>query len=167
MADGETPIFPAPIFPALGAMAPDFDMPASRGRQVSLASMRGRPFILYFYPKANTPGCTTEACGFQEALAALGGTGIPVIGVSRDPMKAIESFADKQGLDFPLASDVTGAVTESYGVWGEKRLYGRTYMGIERATFLIDAEGRLVRAWRNVKVPGHVAEVMQAARAAA
>ncbi|MBB2200177.1 peroxiredoxin [Gluconacetobacter tumulisoli] len=155
-----------PIFPAPGAPVPDFDMPASRNRHVSLAGMRGRPFILYFYPKASTPGCTTEACGFQEALNALGSTGIPVIGVSRDAMKAIEKFADAQGLDFPLASDTTGAVTEAYGVWGEKSLYGRTYMGIERATFLIDAQGRLIRAWRNVKVPGHVAEVMTAAGAA-
>jgi thioredoxin-dependent peroxiredoxin len=160
MPNSDTPVFPAP-----GAPVPDFDMAASRGRHVSLADMRGRPFILYFYPKASTPGCTTEACGFQEALAALGSTGIPVIGVSRDSMKAIDTFADKQNLDFPLASDATGAVTEAYGVWGEKSLYGKTYMGIERATFLIDAEGRVMRVWRNVKVPGHVAEVMQAARA--
>lgn len=120
MPDSTTPTFPAP-----GAPVPDFDMPASRGRHVRLADMRGRPFILYFYPKASTPGCTTEACGFQEALAALGGTGIPVIGVSRDSMKAIDTFADKQGLDFPLASDATGTVTEAYGVWVEKSQYGR------------------------------------------
>ncbi|GAA4479993.1 thioredoxin-dependent thiol peroxidase [Gluconacetobacter asukensis] len=152
-----------PIFPAIGAPVPDFDMPASKGRHVSLAAMRGKPFILYFYPKASTPGCTTEACGFQEALAALGGTGIPVIGVSRDSMKAIDNFATKQNLDFPLASDATGAVTEAYGVWVEKTLYGRKYMGIERATFLIDGAGRVAHVWRNVKVPGHVAEVMRAA----
>ncbi|MBB2205093.1 thioredoxin-dependent thiol peroxidase [Gluconacetobacter takamatsuzukensis] len=154
-----------PIFPAIGAPAPDFDMPASKGRQVSLAAMRGKPFILYFYPKASTPGCTTEACDFQEALGALGSTGLPVIGVSRDSMKAIDTFATRQNLDFPLASDATGAVTEAYGVWVEKTLYGRKYMGIERATFLIDADGRVAQVWRNVKVPGHVAEVMRAASA--
>ncbi|MFS3133902.1 thioredoxin-dependent thiol peroxidase [Gluconacetobacter sacchari] len=152
-----------PPFPAIGAPAPDFAMPASKGRQVSLAAMKGRPFVLYFYPKASTPGCTTEACDFQEALAALGGTGLPVIGVSRDSMKAIDNFATKQNLAFPLASDATGTVTEAYGVWVEKTLYGRKYMGIERATFLIDADGRVAHVWRNVKVPGHVADVMQAA----
>ncbi|MBB2196143.1 MAG: peroxiredoxin [Gluconacetobacter sp.] len=152
-----------PIFPAIGAPVPDFDMQASKGRHVSLAAMRGKPFILYFYPKASTPGCTTEACGFQEALGALGSTGIPVIGVSRDSMKAIDNFAAKQNLAFPLASDATGTVTEAYGVWVEKTLYGRKYMGIERATFLIDGSGRVARVWRNVKVPGHVAEVMKAA----
>lgn len=152
-----------PVFPAIGAPVPDFDMPASKGRHVSLAEMRGKPFILYFYPKASTPGCTTEACDFQEALAALGSSGIPIIGVSRDSMKAIDNFATKQTLAFPLASDATGTVTEAYGVWVEKTLYGRKYMGIERATFLIDADGRVAHVWRNVKVADHVGEVMRAA----
>lgn len=147
--------------------APDFKMAASGGREVSLAVLKGQPFVLYFYPKADTPGCTKEACAFQEALGALGKLEITVIGVSRDPMKAIEKFAAKYQLAFPLASDESGAVSEAYGTWAEKSMYGRKYMGMERATFLIDGEGRIARIWRNVKVPGHAAEVMAAARALA
>ncbi|MBE7618577.1 redoxin domain-containing protein [Komagataeibacter sp. FXV2] len=154
-----------PVFPEPGAPVPDFDMAASRGRRVSLSALRGKPFVLYFYPKANTSGCTKEACGFQEALDALGKEGVTVIGVSRDDMPAIEKFADAQDLSFPLASDATGEVTQAYGVWVEKSMYGRTYMGIERATFLVDAQGRLVQAWRKVKVTGHVAAVMKAVNA--
>ena len=155
-----------PVFPEPGAQVPDFDMAASHDRHVSLSALRGKPFVLYFYPKANTSGCTKEACGFQEALSELGEEeGITVIGVSRDAMPAIEKFAQAQDLSFPLASDATGAVTEAYGVWIEKSMYGRTYMGIERATFLVDAQGRLVQAWRKVKVTGHVAAVMKAVHA--
>jgi len=150
-----------------GDAAPAFDMPASGGRRVSLQDLSGRPFILYFYPKADTPGCTKEACGFEEALGALGAvggkTGITVIGVSKDPIKAIEAFAAKYNLNFPLASDEGGDVVERYGSWGEKSMYGRTYMGIDRSTFLVDANGRIARAWRKVSVTGHVAEVMKAA----
>jgi len=144
-----------------GDQAPDFKMAASGGREVSLAALRGKPFVLYFYPKADTPGCTKEACGFQEAL---GGGDITVIGVSRDPMKAIEKFAEKYRLTFPLASDESGKVSEAYGTWVEKSMYGRKYLGMERATFLIDGAGRVARVWRNVKVPGHVAQVMAAVR---
>lgn len=144
-----------------GDQAPDFKMAASGGREVSLAALRGKPFVLYFYPKADTPGCTKEACGFQEAL---GGGAITVIGVSRDPMKAIEKFAEKYRLAFPLASDESGKVSEAYGTWVEKSMYGRKYLGMERATFLIDGTGRVARVWRNVKVPGHVAQVMAAVR---
>jgi peroxiredoxin Q/BCP len=144
-----------------GDQAPDFKMAASGGREVSLAALRGKPFVLYFYPKADTPGCTKEACGFQEAL---GGGDITVIGVSRDPMKAIEKFAGKYRLTFPLASDESGKVSEAYGTWVEKSMYGRKYLGMERATFLIDGAGRVARVWRNVKVPGHAAQVMAAVR---
>ncbi|RBM09544.1 peroxiredoxin [Novacetimonas cocois] len=154
-----------PTFPEPGAPVPDFDMPASHGRHVSLSMLRGKPFVLYFYPKANTSGCTKEACGFQEALGELDSEGVTVIGVSRDAMPAIEKFAAAQHLTFPLASDTTGAVTEAYGVWVEKSMYGRSYMGIERATFLIDGQSRLVQAWRKVKVTGHVAAVMKAVHA--
>lgn len=150
-----------------GRDAPDFSLPATGGREVSLAAMRGRPFILYFYPKADTPGCTKEACGFQEALPALGRLGMEVIGVSPDKLPAIEKFARKYGLQFPLASDADHKVAEAYGVWVEKSMYGRTYMGMERATFLIGRDGRIVRAWRKVKVPGHVAAVAEAAKALA
>jgi peroxiredoxin Q/BCP len=121
--------------------------------------------LLYFYPKADTPGCTKEACAFQEALPQLGHLGLDVIGVSKDPMKPIEKFAAKFNLTFPLASDETGDVTERYGCWVEKSMYGKKYMGIERSTFLIDASGKIAKAWRKVSVPGHAAEVLKAAQA--
>ncbi len=148
-----------------GDEAPDFTMPATGGRTVSLAAMRGKPFVLYFYPKADTPGCTKEACAFQEALPQLGHIGLDVIGVSRDPMPPIEKFAGKYGLTFPLASDETGAVSDAYGTWGEKSMYGKKFMGMDRTTFLIDREGRIARIWRKVKVDGHAAAVMEAAKA--
>lgn len=147
-----------------GDPAPDFTMPATGGRTVSLAAMKGKPFALYFYPKADTPGCTKEACAFQEALPQLGHIGVEVIGVSPDKMKPIEKFAEKFSLSFPLASDETKQVAEAYGVWVEKSMYGRTYMGMERSTFLVGADGRLARVWPKVKVEGHAAEVMEAAR---
>ncbi len=148
-----------------GDMAPDFEMPATGGRTVSLAAMKGRPFVLYFYPKADTPGCTKEACGFQEALPQLGHIGLDVIGVSPDKMKPIEKFAEKYSLTFPLASDETKAVAGKYGTWVEKSMYGRKYMGMERSTFLVDADGRIAKAWRKVSVTGHAAAVLKAAQA--
>lgn len=150
-----------------GDAAPDFAMPASGGRSVSLAALRGRPFVLYFYPKADTPGCTKEACAFQEALPQLGRIGIEVIGVSKDKIKPIEKFAEKYGLKFPLASDAGTQVAEAYGVWVEKSMYGRKYMGLERSTFLIDRDGRIARIWPKVKIDGHAAEVAAAAQALA
>jgi peroxiredoxin Q/BCP len=146
-----------------GDKAPDFALAASGGRTVSAKALKGKPYVLYFYPKADTSGCTKEACDFQEALPRLGKLGLDVIGVSRDPMKALDKFAEKYGLAFPLASDEAGAVTEAYGVWVEKSMYGKKYMGIERATFLVGADGRVAKAWHKVKVPGHAAEVMKAA----
>ncbi len=149
---------------AEGDAAPAFEMPASGGRTVSLAAMQGRPFVLYFYPKADTPGCTKEAQAFQEALGDLGGIGVEVIGVSKDAIKPIDRFAERYGLTFPLASDAAGVV-EAYGAWAEKSMYGKTYMGIDRSTVLVDKAGRIARIWRKVKVPGHAAEVMAAAKA--
>jgi peroxiredoxin Q/BCP len=146
-----------------GDAAPDFTLPASGGRTVSLSAMKGRPFVLYFYPKADTPGCTTEACAFQEALPQLGKVGLEVIGVSPDKRKPIEKFADKYGLKFPLASDEDHAVAERYAVWVEKSMYGRKYMGMERSTFLIGGDGKIARAWRKVSVTGHAADVLKAA----
>ena len=146
----------------IGDAAPDFTMPASGGRTVSLATLRGKPFVLYFYPKADTPGCTKEACAFQEALAPLGKIGVEVIGVSKDKMKPIEKFAEKFGLSFPLASDHETQVAEAYGVWVEKSMYGKKYMGLERATFLIDGVGKIARIWPKVKIEGHAAEVAAA-----
>jgi peroxiredoxin Q/BCP len=148
-----------------GDKAPDFTLPASGGRTVSLKGMKGKNFVLYFYPKADTSGCTKEACAFQEALSQFGALGVEVIGVSPDPMKPIEKFAEKYGLSFPLASDETKAAAEAYGVWVEKSMYGRKYMGIERTTFLIDGKGRINKAWHKVKVEGHAAEVKAAAQA--
>lgn len=148
-----------------GDAAPAFTLPASGGRTVSSAALAGRKFILYFYPKADTSGCTKEACAFQEALPQLGKLGLEVIGVSPDPLKPIEKFAAKYNLTFPLASDESKVTAEAYGVWVEKSMYGRKYMGIERSTFLVDASGRIARAWHKVKVEGH-AEAVAAAAAA-
>jgi peroxiredoxin Q/BCP len=148
-----------------GRKAPDFTMQATGGRTVSLKGMNGRPFVLYFYPKADTPGCTKEACGFQESLPGFGGLGIEVIGVSPDKLPAIEKFAAKYDLTFPLASDPDNAVATAYGVWVEKSMYGKKYMGIERSTFLVGKDGKVARAWRGVKVPGHVEAVAEAAKA--
>ena len=147
-----------------GDMAPDFEMPATGGRTVSLAAMAGKPFVLYFYPKADTPGCTKEACAFQEALPQLGHIGLDAIGVSPEKMKPIDKFAAKYGLTFPLASDESKAVAERYGTWVEKSMYGRKYMGMERSTFLIDKTGKIAKVWRKVSVTGHAAEVLKAAQ---
>jgi peroxiredoxin Q/BCP len=150
---------------AEGDTAPAFTLPASGGRTVSSAALKGKPYVLYFYPKADTPGCTKEACAFQEALPQLGKIGVDVIGVSKDKIKPIEKFAEKYGLKFPLASDETTHVAEDYGVWVEKSMYGRKYMGLERSTFLVDAKGKIARIWPKVKVEGHAAEVLLAVKA--
>ena len=148
-----------------GSEAPAFSMPASGGRTVSSETLKGKPYVLYFYPKADTPGCTKEACAFQEALPQLGQLGIDVIGVSKDKMKPIEKFAEKYKLTFPLASDETTHVAEDYGVWVEKSMYGKTYMGMERSTFLVDRAGKVARVWRKVKVEGHAKQVLEAVEA--
>ncbi len=145
-----------------GDTAPPFEMAASGGRTVSTGALQGHPYVLYFYPKADTPGCTKEACAFQEALGQLGAIDVAVIGVSRDPMKPIDAFAAKYELEFPLASD-PGGLAEAYGVWVEKSMYGRKYMGMQRSTFLVDGGGVIARAWPNVKVDGHATEVASAA----
>jgi thioredoxin-dependent peroxiredoxin len=150
---------------AEGAKAPDFTMPATGGRTVSLKELKGKPFVLYFYPRADTPGCTKEACAFQEGLPDFSRLDVTVIGVSKDSMKALEKFAEKYGLAFPLASDPDGEVIEAYGAWQEKSLYGKKYMGIERSTVLVDAKGKVARHWPKVKVAGHAEEVLQAVRA--
>jgi peroxiredoxin Q/BCP len=150
---------------AIGAAAPDFSMPATGGRSVSLESLKGKPFVLYFYPRADTPGCTKEACAFQEGLPDFAKLGVTVIGVSKDSMKALEKFAEKYGLAFPLASDPEAKVIEAYDAWQEKSLYGKKYMGIERSTVLVDATGKVARHWRKVKVAGHAEDVLQAVKA--
>ena len=149
-----------------GDAAPDFRLPATTG-EVSLDGYRGAPLVLYFYPKDDTSGCTKQAVGYTERLAEFGAAGAQVLGVSKDSLAKHERFAAKHGLTVPLASDEEGEVCDAYGVWKEKSMYGKTYMGIERSTFLIDAEGRIVREWRKVRVPGHVDEVLEAVRALA
>lgn len=148
-----------------GAKAPAFKLAASGGREVSSAALKGKPYLLYFYPKANTPGCTTQACGVQEALPQLGKLGLTVIGVSPDALPPIEKFAQKYGLDFPLASDPEHKLADAYGTWVEKSLYGRKYMGMERSSFLIGADGKIAKIWRKVKPAEHAAQVLEAAKA--
>jgi peroxiredoxin Q/BCP len=147
-----------------GQPAPAFDMATSDGGRVSSAALGGKPYVLYFYPKADTPGCTTEGQDFSALVDDFAAAGATVIGVSRDPVKKLDRFRAKYDLKVVLASDEPGEVTEAFGVWGEKSLYGRVYMGIERATFLIDGAGVVRRVWRKVKVKGHAAEVLDAAR---
>jgi len=151
--------------PSVGDIAPSFSLEASRGRRVESAALKGRPYLLYFYPKADTPGCTTQACGIQEALPRLGKLDLTVIGVSPDAMKAIDKFADKFGLEFPLASDAEHVLADAYGVWVEKSMYGRTYFGMERSSFLIDGTGVVRHVWRKVKPADHAALVAEAASA--
>jgi peroxiredoxin Q/BCP len=148
-----------------GSKAPAFDMPTDSGGRVSLADLKGKTVVLYFYPKADTPGCTTEGQDFSALIDAFDEAGAVVIGVSRDPVRKLDRFKAKRDLKVILASDEPGEVTEAWGVWGEKTLYGRVYMGIERATFLIDGQGVVRRVWRKVAVKGHAAEVLAAVQA--
>lgn len=150
---------------AVGDVAPDFSLAASHGRTVSSADLAGKPYLLYFYPKADTPGCTTQACGIQEALPTLGKLDLTVIGVSPDPVPKIDKFAEKYGLAFPLASDPEHELADRYGTWVEKSMYGRTYFGMERSSFLVGADGRIKAIWRKVKPAEHAALVEQAAAA--
>ena len=150
---------------SVGDKAPDFTLPTDGNGSVSLAKLRGKPVVLYFYPKDDTSGCTAEACGFRDSFPDYGKTGAMVIGVSRDSVASHDKFKKKHGLPFILAADQDGKVCESYGVWVEKSMYGRKYMGIDRSTFLIDRDGVVRGAWHKVKVPGHVGEVLKAAKA--
>ena len=145
-----------------GTKAPAFDMATSDSGRVSSADLKGRPYVLYFYPKADTPGCTTEGQDFSALADDFAAAGAAVIGASRDRVKKLDRFRAKYDLKVVLASDEPGDVTEAFGVWGEKSMYGRTYMGVERATFLIDGAGVVRRVWRKVRVKGHAAEVLAA-----
>lgn len=145
----------------LGATAPSFDLPTDGGGRVSLSSLRGRKVVLYFYPKDDTPGCTKEACGFRDALPDFSALDAEIIGLSKDSIAKHDKFKAKYELPFSLASDEDGKVCEAYGTWVEKSMYGRKYMGIDRATFVIDETGTLRAEWRKVKVPGHVDEVLK------
>ncbi|MBJ7444752.1 MAG: thioredoxin-dependent thiol peroxidase [Sphingobium sp.] len=148
-----------------GDSAPDVALKDSDGADFTLARYRGKPVVVYFYPKADTPGCTNEAKDFTELASDFAAIGVPVVGVSKDKPAKLKKFADKYGLTVTLASDEPGDACEAFGTWVEKSLYGRKYMGIERATFLIDADGTISRVWPKVKVKGHAAEVLEAARA--
>jgi peroxiredoxin Q/BCP len=148
-----------------GDQAPDFALPATGGSTVSLKELRGRKLVLYFYPKDDTSGCTLEAQNFNRLKGAFAAAGTEVIGVSPDGLKSHDRFRAKYGLDLTLASDEAKAMLESYGVWAEKSMYGRKYMGVERTTVLIGRDGRIVEVWSKVKVPGHAEEVLRAAQA--
>ena len=151
-----------PASPVIGEAAPDFTMPATLVGEVSLAKLKGKIFVLYFYPKDDTSGCTVEACGFRDALPDFKKLGVTVIGVSKDDMKRHEKFAAKYDLTFPLASDAETQTCEAFGVWVQKSMYGRSYMGIERSTFLIDGTGIVRAVWRKVSVTDHVEDVRKA-----
>jgi peroxiredoxin Q/BCP len=149
----------------VGDKAPNFKLPRDDGDNVSLADFKGRKLVLYFYPRADTPGCTREAIDFSKLRAAFEKTGTAVIGVSADPVKAQDAFKKKHKLTVALLSDETHAMLEAYGVWGKKSMYGKTFMGINRVTYLIGPDGRIAQAWPKVKVDGHAAEVLAAANA--
>lgn len=148
-----------------GDMAPAVDLPGDGGGRITSAALTGRPYVIYFYPKDDTPGCTLEAQDFNARLADFTAAGTTVIGLSKDSVKSHDKFCRKHGLGIILASDEAGHVSEDYGVWGEKSMYGRTYMGIERTTVLIDGEGKVARVWNKVSVKGHADEVLAAAQA--
>ena len=150
---------------AEGTKAPAFRLPRDGGETVSLADYSGRKLVLFFYPRADTPGCTKEAIDFTRLAAAFAESETAILGVSADPLKAQEAFRDRHQLSVPLVSDETHVMLESYGVWGEKSMYGRTFQGILRTTVLIGADGRIAKMWRNVKVDGHADDVLAAARA--
>jgi len=148
-----------------GEMAPDFKLPNEDGNEVGLASFKGKKLVLYFYPKADTSGCTKEANEFNALLSDYRAAGVAILAVSPDPAKALAKFKIKYGLGFPLLGDESHATLEAYGVWTQKSMYGRSYMGVERSTFLIGKEGRIAKLWRKVKVDGHAGEVLASARA--
>jgi len=150
---------------AVGKKAPEFTLQGSSKESISLKDLKGKTVVLYFYPKDDTPGCTREACDFRDSLKKFTSKKAVVLGVSPDTLKAHDKFIDKFELPFELLSDPDHAVAEKYGVWVEKSMYGRKYMGIERSTFVIDPEGKLKAAFRKVKVEGHVDEVLAAVKA--
>ncbi|MGH7550220.1 MAG: thioredoxin-dependent thiol peroxidase [Gemmatimonadota bacterium] len=148
--------------PRAGDPAPDFELPSTGGGSVRLSELRGRPVVLFFYPKDMTSGCTAEACAFQAALPDLSGVDAEVYGISKDSLSSHAKFREKEGLTFHLLSDADTDVSERYGVWKEKKMYGKNHMGIERTTFLIDPEGRVARVFLKVKVEGHAEAVLAA-----
>lgn len=151
--------------PETGEKAPPFSLPSDGGETISLQQYRGRPVVLYFYPKDDTPGCTIEACEFRDRWEDVMESGAIVLGVSPDPVDSHEKFKEKFDLPFPLLADTEHRAAEDYGVWGEKSMYGRKYLGVNRSTFIIDGEGRIARIFHKVKPRGHAAEVLEALNA--
>lgn len=150
--------------PNEGDLAPAWDLPGDGGGQLGSAGLKGKPYVLYLYPKDDTPGCTVEAQTFTSHYPEFAALGVEIVGLSKDTVTSHDRFRKKYGLCFPLASDSGGEVVEAFGSWVEKSNYGKKYMGIDRSTFLVDGQGRIVKAWRGVKVPGHVEDVLAAAR---
>jgi len=146
----------------IGDKAPSFSAPSDTGETYSLKDLKGKKFVLYFYPKDDTSGCTAEACSFTENIKAFNKAGVTVLGVSKDSLESHKKFRDKYGLKFPLLSDTDGKICEAYGTWIEKSMYGKKYMGIDRSTFIIGEDGKISAFWRKVKVAGHVEEVLEA-----
>lgn len=149
----------------MSQIAPDFTLPATTGDDITLSALRGAPVVLFFYPRDNTAGCTVEATDFTALLPQFLGAGAQVFGISKDSMKSHARFTANKALTVPLLSDAEGSACEDFGVWQEKKMYGKTFMGIVRSTFLIDANGQITREWRKVKVADHAAEVLEALRA--
>ena len=149
---------------AEGQKAPAFRLPRDGGGVVALSDYTGQKLVLFFYPRADTPGCTREAIDFTRLTGAFASAGTAVLGISADPVKAQDKFRDKHGLGVPLISDETHAMLEAYGAWGEKSMYGNSFLGILRTTMLLGADGKIARIWRNVRVDGHADEVLEAAR---
>lgn len=149
----------------VGTQAPDFTLPTDGNGSITLSALQGKPVVLYFYPKDDTSGCTAEACQFRDMQPDFSGVDAVVIGLSKDSVASHDKFKKKYELPFTLASDSDGTVCEAYGVWVEKSMYGKKYMGIERATYLIGRDGKIAKIWRKVKVPGHGADVLKAVKA--
>ena len=151
--------------PGVGEKAPSFTLPRDGGGNLSLVDFKGRKLVLYFYPKADTPGCTQEAIAFNALKRAFAKAETDIVGVSADPVKAQDKFRDKHDLTIALASDESKKMLTAYGVWGEKSMYGRKFMGVRRTTFLVGRDGHVAQVWENVKVPGHAEAVLEAAKA--
>ena len=151
--------------PELSQPAPDFTLPSTGGTDVTLSALKGQIVVLFFYPRDDTPGCTKESIGFSESRAAFDDSGALVFGISKDSIASHEKFAAKRDLGIPLLSDENSTTCEDFGVWKEKNMYGKKYMGIERTTFLIAADGTIAKIWNKVKVPGHVEAVLEEVRA--
>jgi thioredoxin-dependent peroxiredoxin len=148
-----------------GSKAPDFTLQSDAGEKIKLSALRGSPVVLYFYPKDDTPGCTKEACAFRDQKPALTKLGAKVLGVSADTVESHGKFRDKFQLNFPLLADIDHKVAEKYGAWREKNMYGKKSMGIQRSTFLIDADGKIAKVWKKVSVDGHDADVIESLKA--